>query len=503
MRLRTVLAVAIYGSLAGCDCAGCSSTDAAKASGEDWSVTVTCASTTKLGAIGAAHAGGIIYPDGCDVAWKVEAHGKAGVARTMSITGASPASKGCSETKAFCKSAKAVILSRGDGDEVVVAVSAGSAAHGIYLLDHQVPIAWPASLPESEALRPLRDARDKGDAAALLAALPSPDALVSSMLAGDVPADYAVLNTLTGARYERHRAELGAALRRCGLISSATAPLFKAHPDLGADLYAGAFHGAEPCAENVDALMGGDLTALAPHLRADLEACTAACDSLRLEELASLADVVGTPEVVRPLVSHLEPPKPEAWIKDEDRARDAFVAWHASAFAVARHLPGEARPKLLAAFGRTSTHRLPEDAGPDELDADDVELEPPRAPVRGGAYRQTAKRLAELLLLVDDPALRDALHTFAREPKRDRGVRQLSIAYLSAVNDPRAKTLLDAGVLTSEQEATIERLHAPPPPAADAAAGDAAAADAGAEAGTDAGADAVAAPPRRRRHHHH
>src|SRR5262249_37160926 len=131
---------------------GCSKTSAGVVTGKDWSVTVACESTTRLGGIGAGHVGGILYPDGCDVSWSLEARGRSDLRIDEKIEGDFSSAHECSKTKAFCKEAKVDTAQWAEGDDVKVSVSAGKKAYVVYILQPGRPFVWPRDSDAEDVL---------------------------------------------------------------------------------------------------------------------------------------------------------------------------------------------------------------------------------------------------------------------------------------------------------------------------------------------------------------
>jgi hypothetical protein len=73
-------------------------------------------------------------------------------------------------------------------------------------------------------------------------------------------------------------------------------------------------------------------------------------------------------------------------------------------------------------------------------------------------YENTAIAIAMFLYTIDDVSVRDRMYAIAKDPKHDRGVRQVAIGYLVYKADPRAKELEGSDVLTAAQREEAKRL---------------------------------------------
>jgi len=233
---RRIIALASFvvaGAFGGCDCAGCSKTNVGEVSGKDWSVSVVCESSTRLGGVGAGHVGGILYPDGCDVNWSVSARARDDRRLDEPIDGERTTVHECSKTKAFCKEAKVDTAKWVDGEDVKVAVSAGDKAYVVYILQPGRPLIWPKMAVADDVLA----VQAAGDVHRLLDVSPSPDALLTSLLDSDVSIKGGVEEALTGPRLERHLAEVKRAIERCTLSEAAMTVVARSHAETVSDVY--------------------------------------------------------------------------------------------------------------------------------------------------------------------------------------------------------------------------------------------------------------------------
>jgi hypothetical protein len=536
--------VLVAGSAAGCDCIGCSKTKAGTTSGKDWSLEVVCESTTRLGGAGAGHGVGILYPDGCDVEWRVRARGRpVDLPFERVINGTQPADHECSKTKAFCEQTKVDIDRAITDDAATIAVAAGGSAHLIYILQPGRPFEW---TDDDDDREDVRDARAHGDTARLLALAPSPDDALWKLLKSGRPLAKGIEQALTGPRLERHFGEVKSAAQACSLSDEALTVVARQRAEIVNDAYDGWSHDPSACRRYPKWLAhAAPPPPVVERLERDLAACTEKCDPTRLEALASMADGFGSPRAIGLLVPHMHAPTREEWIAARGHTEFAFDAWYACGYAVARHDPGTARSVLIAELERASTRALPyfppereeaaeqDDAGAapdagaaadadgmgdagdaidqtdlDEGDAGDAgdDLEEgvlmfdivPRRPdgVTPAMFYDTAPSIAELLMLVDDPSVRDRMNALARDPTRDRGVRQVAIGYLAAVRDKRARDLADSDVLTEEQRASVKRTLFGAPAASSSSSSSSSSA-------SPSASPSLAPPRRRHRHHRH
>jgi hypothetical protein len=532
-RARAAIVAFLFGfGMGGCDCVGCSSKEVARAEGKGWSIALSCEANTRLGGVGAGHAGGILYPDGCNVGWEVNVEG--GKERVKaSLRGPSIDSHACSEVRAFCKKAKGTVAKRAEGEDMVVGASTGEEALGFYILQPGQPFQWPSKGVAANDEKPAGTvgkavaAGSAGDPQVLLAAMPPVEALITQMLGGAIPLDEKMLPALEGPRLERHLLEVRTAIGRCVIPVKVIDRVAHVHAEVADEVYAAAFPrvlSERGCTHAREWLLASKPKGVAPRVVEDLRTCGAACPSERLEDLAVLVDSLESKEGAALLTKYLTAPRADAWTKDENEARSAFTAWHAAAYAVAHLDPATARGLLLAQVLSASTRgirAMGDDDDDDDDDADagdagdagrkadasavaprdagapleegindyDLPLEKPTSCIiAGGSWAVTLRDLAELLLLTDDPSVRDALFIVARDAKRDRGVRQIAIAYLVAVHDPRGDTLFtESKILTPGQRGKLQPPPPPPPPTTTTT--------------TDPGP--TRSTPHRRRHHHH
>ncbi|MFO0624432.1 MAG: hypothetical protein U0325_02355 [Polyangiales bacterium] len=259
--------------LAGCtrDCAGpLSATTVARAEGPQWRATLRCEPRTKLG----AGRGDLLERQGCTAQATLTVEGRA--RRVAQVAHDLTRDRDCGRVRAYCRALRGRVVSRATSEGTVIAAAADGMQAS--LVGH---VTTEGFAFRREAL-PVHGAPD-----AVLAAAPTPDALLTAMLRGD---DFArggrpdLGEAFAGATLQRLRAPLWEAAARCAAPTEALTNLAVLSPDTFDALYAQGWSGPS-CANTRLALERAHRDRTAARVAAQLAATRGATPAAALDAL--------------------------------------------------------------------------------------------------------------------------------------------------------------------------------------------------------------------------